>query len=150
MENIKLAYSEVYAIINLMSYNLRSKIPSNFIKLILSEKDDKYIPRIERDIPLEEQNLKKETISILAFLKLNCFCNEEEKKAFMTMLSENELNFQKYLNEKYNVENLFKNKVNKLQSHERGTTIGSAMIGYQKKNFIQKIWGKIKKIFKIS
>ena len=35
MENIKLAYSEVYAIINLMSYNLRSKIPSNFIKLIL-------------------------------------------------------------------------------------------------------------------
>ena len=115
MENIKLAYSEVYAIINLMSYNLRSKIPSNFIKLILSEKDDKYIPRIERDIPLEEQNLKKETISILAFLKLNCFCNEEEKKAFMTMLSENELNFQKYLNEKYNVENLFKNKVNKLE-----------------------------------
>lgn len=149
MENIKLAYSEVYAIINLMSYNLRSKIPSNFIKLILSEKDEKYIPRIERDIPLEEQNLKKETISILAFLKLNCFCNEEEKKAFMTMLSENELNFQKYLNEKYNVENLFKNKVNKLQSHERSTTIESEMIGYQKKNFIQKIWGKIKKIFKI-
>lgn len=149
MENIKLAYSEVYEIINLMSYDLRSKIPSKFINLMATQKDEKYIPKIERDIPLEKQNLKKETISILAFLKLNCFCNEEEKKQFMKMLSENEIKFQEELNKKYNPDNLFKNRTNKLQSYENATTVGTAVIEYKDKNFIQKIFDKIKKLFKI-
>lgn len=150
MENIKLAYSEVYQIINLMNYDLRSKIPQKFIDLISTQKDDEYIPKIERDIPLEEQNLKKETISILAFLKLNCFCNEEEKKKFMKMLNENELKFQEYLNEKYNPDNLFMNRTNELQSHENTATVGTEMIEYKGKSFIQKILNKIKKLFKIN
>ena len=132
-----------------MSYDLRSKIPSKFIKLISTQRDEKYIPKIVRDIPLEEQSLKKETISILAFLRLNCFCNEEEKKKFMTMLSENELNFQKYLSEKYNPDNLFKNRVTKLQSDEKVSTVESAMIEYKDESFIKKFFNKIKKLFKI-
>ena len=150
MENIKQAYSEIYEIINLMSYDLRSKIPPKFINLILTQKDEKYIPKIERDIPLEEQNLKKETISILAFLKLNCFCNEEEKKKFMKMLNENELKFQNQLNEKYNPDNLFTNRTNKLQVNENTAAAETEMIEHKRKTFIQKIFDKIKRIFKIN
>jgi len=139
MENIKCAYSEVYEIINLMSYDLRSKIPSKFINLIMAQKDEKYIPKIARDIPLEEQNLREETISILAYLKLNCFCDDEEKKQFVKMLNENERKYQKELRDKYNPNNLFVNKETKVEAIEKSVT----MVEY-KESFLT----KIKKWFK--
>ena len=139
MENIKCAYSEVYEIINLMSYDLRSKIPSKFINLIMAQKDEKYIPKIARDIPLEEQNLREETISILAYLKLNCFCDNEEKKQFVKMLNENERKYQKELRDKYNPNNLFVNKETKVEAIEKSVT----MVEY-KESFLT----KIKKWFK--
>jgi len=139
MENIKCAYSEVYEIINLMSYDLRSKIPSKFINLIMAQKDEKYIPKIARDIPLEEQNLREETISILAYLKLNCFCDNEEKKQFVKMLNENERKYQEELKEKYNPDTLFVNKVSKVETIEKSV----AMVEYKELFFI-----KIKNWFK--
>lgn len=139
MENIKCAYSEVYEIINLMSYDLRSKIPSKFINLIMTQKDENYIPKIARNIPLEEQNLREETISILAYLKLNCFCDNEEKKQFMKMLNENERKYQEELRERYNPDNLFVNKVTKVETIEKSV----AMVKYKESIFI-----KIKNWFK--
>ena len=150
MENIKFAYSEVYEIINLMSYDLRSKIPSKFIDLIKMHKDENYIPKIERDIPLEEQNLRKETISILAFLKLNCFCNEDEKKQFLKMLNENELKFQEDLSKKYNTNNLFKNRKTSLQNHESVVTNQTSMVEYKNKSFIQRLFDKLRKLNKFN
>ena len=139
MENIKCAYSEVYEIINLMSYDLRSKIPSKFIDLIMAQKDENYIPKIARDIPLKEQNLREETISILAYLKLNCFCDNEEKKQFVKMLNENERKYQEELRERYNPDNLFVNKETKVETIEKSV----AMVKYKESIFI-----KIKNWFK--
>ena len=139
MENIKCAYSEVYEIINLMSYDLRSKIPSKFIDLIMAQKDENYIPKIARDIPLKEQNLREETISILAYLKLNCFCDNEEKKQFVKMLNENERNYQEESRERYNPDNLFVNKETKVETIEKSV----AMVKYKESIFI-----KIKNWFK--
>jgi len=139
MENIKCAYSEVYEIINLMSYDLRSKIPSKFINLIMTQKDENYTPKIARNISLEEQNLREETISILAYLKLNCFCDDEEKKQFVKMLNENERKYQKELRDKYNPNNLFVNKETKVEAIEKSVT----MVEY-KESFLT----KIKKWFK--
>jgi len=139
MENIKCAYSEVYEIINLMSYDLRSKIPSKFINLIMTQKDENYTPKIARNISLEEQNLREETISILAYLKLNCFCDNEEKKQFVKMLNENERKYQEELKEKYNPDTLFVNKVSKVETIEKSV----AMVEYKELFFI-----KIKNWFK--
>ena len=146
MENIKCAYSEVYEIINLMSYDLRSKIPSKFIDLIMAQKDENYIPQIARDIPLEKQNLREETISILAYLKLNCFCDNEEKKQFMKMLNENERKYQEELREKYNPDNIFENKEQNISPKENAS-YSMAIIEY-KESIFKRIINKIKEIFK--
>ena len=135
MEN---AFSEVYEIINLMSYDLRRKIPQKFIELVKEQRNETYKPKIKRGIPLEKQELKEETIGILAFLKLNCFCTEEEKKQFVKLLNENEKKFQKEINEKYNSQDIFK-KSSVTEEEKIETTKNEIQIINNNETFFKKI-----------
>ena len=74
------------------------------IKFIKEEKDNNYKPNINPELPLEEQNILPETIDILALLKLNYWCNEEEKKELLELLNKNEQKFQKEAKEKYDID----------------------------------------------
>ena len=80
MSNLKKAFSEVDMILDLIDSEMKNKVSANFIKFIKEEKDNNYKPNINPELPLEEQNILPETIDILALLKLNYWCNEEEKK----------------------------------------------------------------------
>ncbi len=108
MNNLKKAFSEVDMILDLIDSEMKNKVSANFIKLIKEEKDNEYKPNINPEIPLEEQNILPETIDILALLKLNYWCNEEEKKELLEMLNRNEQKFQKEAKEKYDIDKLFK------------------------------------------
>lgn len=108
---IKKAYSEIYEILQLLGSEFVDKIPNEFIEFIDKEKDNDYYPNIKKDIPLEEQNLLEDTINILAMLKLDYWCeNEEEKEELKSILMENECIYQEDLREKYNLDNIFKRK----------------------------------------
>lgn len=148
MDNIEIAFSEVYEVINLMSYDLKSKIPQKFIDLIKNQRDKEYKPQIERGIPLEKQNLREETIGILAFLKLNCFCNEDEKKQFMKLLNENEKKFQEEMNQKYNSQDIFK-KDKPEENKETETIKNEIQIIENKENIFKRIKRVIFKLFHI-
>lgn len=95
-------------ILNLIDSEMKNKVSADFIKFIKEEKDNEYKPNIKQDIPLEEQNILPETIDILALLKLNYWCNEEEKKELLELLNKNEQKFQKEAKEKYDIDKLFK------------------------------------------
>lgn len=138
MDNMEIAFSEVYEIINLMSYDLRRKIPQKFIELVKEQRNEIYKPKIERGIPLEKQELKEETIGILAFLKLNCFCTEEEKEQFVKLLNENEKKFQKEINEKYNSQDIFK-KSSVIEEEKIKTTKNEIQIINNNETFFKKI-----------
>ena len=60
------AFSEVDEVLKLMPIDLLSKIPVQFRKVISENKDTNYKVNIKE--PLEEQNLKKETIVILGLI----------------------------------------------------------------------------------
>ena len=108
---IKKAYSEVYEILQLLGSEFIDKVPNKFIEFIAKEKDNEYYQNIKKDIPLEEQNLLEDTINILAMLKLDYWCeNEEEKEELESILTENERLYQEDLREKYNPDNIFKRK----------------------------------------
>ena len=47
MDNMEIAFSEVYEIINLMSYDLRRKIPQKFIELVKEQRNETYKSKIE-------------------------------------------------------------------------------------------------------
>ena len=101
MSNLKKAFSEVDMILDLIDSEMKNKVSANFIKFIKEEKDNNYKPNINPELPLEEQNILPETIDILALLKLNYWCNEEEKKELLKQ-------FQKEAKEKYDIDKLFK------------------------------------------
>ena len=144
-----LAYAEVDEILNLLEEEYANKIPEKIRKFLKEEKMPDYKPEIKVDIPLTEQNLKRETMVLLAILTLNYWCeSEEEKDKFRKELAENEKE-KKALEEKYNPENLFKNKQhNKLDVTNKEDTENVALIEYKKPSLLKKILEKITRFFK--
>ena len=86
-----LAYAEIDEILNLLEYKYREKVPEKVRTFFREEKMPEYTPTIDVNIPLIEQNLKRETIVWLAILNINYWCeNEEEKQFFLNELDKNE------------------------------------------------------------
>ena len=76
-EEKKKAYSEVVEILKLIENEEKiEKIPFEVIQLIKNNSDPDYKPTINIEIPLEDQNLKNETYSILAWIA-NKYWGEE-------------------------------------------------------------------------
>lgn len=141
MENM-LAYAEIDEILNLLEDNYRERVPKKVRDFFKEEKMKDYHPEIDIEKPLIEQNLKRETMVLLAILNLNYWCeNEEEKQRFLNELDKNEEE-KKELEEKYNPDNLFKKK------QDESTENNLQIIEYKKPNFIQILLTKIKKILK--
>ena len=138
MSNLKKAFSEVDMILDLIDSEMKNKVSANFIKFIKEEKDNNYKPNINPELPVEEQNILPETIDILALLKLNYWCNEEEKKELLKVLNKNEQQFQKEAKEKYDIDKLFKTNKTKeiINLPEKG----------ESENFIKKLIKFIKNI----
>ena len=141
MENM-LAYAEIDEILNLLEDDYRERVPKKVRDFFKEEKIKDYHPEIDIEKPLIEQNLKRETMVLLAILNLNYWCeNEEEKQRFLNELDKNEKE-KKKLEEKYNPDNLFKKK------QDESTENNLQIIEYKKPNFIQRLLTKIKKFFK--
>lgn len=138
-ENSKLAYSEVYAIINLLEDEYLDKIPKKIIDFFDEEREKNYIPVIDVNVSLLKQNLQRETMILLTILKLNYWCNsEEEKQEIRDNLYRNQqikIKKQKELEEQYNPNNLFKNRIKTNTSNDSPSNL--EMIEYKKQNFIQ-------------
>ncbi len=68
-EEKRKAYSEVVEILKLIDDEKRiEKIPFEVIELIKRNSDPEYKPIIDKEKPLEDQNLRKETYSIIGWI----------------------------------------------------------------------------------
>ena len=141
-----MAYSEVYEILNLLEEEYKEKVPNRIRTFFEEERLKDYKPEIDTDVPLIEQNLKRETIVLLAILNLNYWCDTpEEKQEVLDEFSKNEKERQELL-EKYNPDNLF-NK-HQERASEKQLQQNTDMIIYKEDNFIKKLLNKIKQLFK--
>ena len=145
MENNKIAYAEVYEILDLMEKKYINKIPEKLIEMFREERNSKYRPIIDVKKPLYKQNLQKETLVILAVLNLNYWCeSEEEKQELIKAYSENEKKNEAEIREKYNPDNIFNN--NTLNEEKTENQKETQMIEY-KDGFFKKLWNKLKSFF---
>ena len=70
MENdILKAYAEVDKILSYMEIKYVEKIPKKMKELFKSEKLQGYEPKIDKDLPLDQQNLQRKTLAILTLRK---------------------------------------------------------------------------------
>ena len=141
----KQAYSEVCAVLENMPNEYISKIPKKIIKLFETERLTKYEPNINKSNPLDKNKLSKKAMVIIAMLNYKYWCPNKKVKddLYKTYLSNND-KYQKEIEKKYSVDNLFKNKNNITQVYNEGENV--AMVEY-KESVFKRIINKIKNIF---
>ena len=147
------AYTEIDNFIELLDEYNRNKVPKKLREFFKREKDNTYTKIIDPNIPIKEQNLKEETLTLIAMLNLQYWCeDEEEKQRLKKIYSDNEIKHQQKLREMYNPEDVFKAKQkqeqieNEISSEETQENV--AMVEYKKETFIDKIKKFFIKIFK--
>lgn len=149
MENtVKDIYSEVYAILNMLGKEYIDKLPKDIYNIIKEEKSSEYNPVYATTVALDRQVVKKESISIIAFLHLNYWCDEEEKIKLRELFDENEEKYQEEL--KQQEEQEVEQEDEEIQDDNNEIEIGKeflSMVVYKEENFVQKIFNKIRRLF---
>ena len=120
------AFAEILEILSFTHISLVEKVPNKLISIFRNNALSTYEYHLDRNIPLEDQELSQETATLLTLISLNYWCSPEEKKELQQILIENEKNQNAELEEKYNVNNLFSNpktELNESTSSEEKSTI---------------------------
>ena len=138
------AFSEVDAIIKIMPSNLVNKIPLKLQQLINEYKNDKYKPLIEE--PIENYELMDESKIILSLIYRDFLCSNEEKEILKIRDSEKLKEEEQQLREKYNPDDIFKNK-NRNVPQEEQPSLETRMTVVQEEKWYQKIFNLIKGLF---
>ena len=135
-------YSEVYQLLNLLGNEYIDKLPKSLFNMLREKRNINYEPKYTEDLPLNKQNIKKETLSIIALLHLNYCCeNENEKNELKQIFKNNEDNYQNELREKYNPDNIFKKHI-----QENIVKNEVSLVEY-KESIFKRLINKIKSIF---
>ena len=143
--NTREAYAEVDNFIECLDLYDKNKIPESMRKYFKKEKSKNYNKIIDANQPIKNQNLKDETLAIIAMLNLKYWCDdEEEKKRLMTIYSENEKKYQNELKEKYDIEKIFEERNNKKLENYQEKNLSKI----KKESFWDKLKNTILKILK--
>lgn len=148
---VSVAYSEAAVeVLDILEHTKKedvNKIPKKFIEFLENNKSKTYISNLDHTKTIKEMNLKPKTQALLGLIYLKYWANEEEKIEFRKKAQVNEFNYQKELNEKYNPDNLFKNK-NAVNIEKNETIQQTSLVEIKKETIMQKIISKIKEMFK--
>ena len=132
-----------------MPIELVNKIPSKFREMIVEEKYKNYIPDIKE--PIEKCKLKNETIIILGLIYRDFLCSPDERKKLQEKdareLQEVEKAIEEEIREKYNPDDIFKNR-NKIVLQEEQPSEETRMTIVQEEKWYQKIFNLIKGLFR--
>ena len=140
-------YSEVYQVLNLLGNEYIEKLPISLINMIKEKRETNYNPVYTDDVPLNEQNIKKETMAIIALLYLNYWCEDDnEKLEVKNILKENENRFQEKLREKYDPDNIFADKSNSRDNAQNNQEL--ALVETNNLKWYKKMWNSIRSFFR--
>lgn len=138
------AFTEVEEVIKLMPIDLVSKIPIQFRQTISENKATNYKVIIKE--PLEEQKLKKETITILGLIYRDFLASPEEREQLQMKDAEELRKIEQEMQEQYDIDNIFekKKRTKRLENNQNSKDLTL----YKEPNFLSKLFNIIKEIFK--
>ena len=138
------AMAEVIYYLNGIKQEDIDKIPKKFIQYLNKNASKEYKCDFDYNKPLKELNLLDETRGIIGMICYNYWCvTEKQKEQYLKRLSQNEQQYQKILNEKYNPDNIFENKI---LDFIENTTNPTEITEY-KESIFKKLINKLKSIF---
>ena len=124
------------------------KISSRFMDYLKANASKTYKPELDHTKKIKDMQLKRKTKAILAIIYKKFWCNSEKQMEFNEILKENEINHQKELREKYNPDEIFKNKKEKIEEVENAQVEETSMIVPKEEKWYKKIFNLIKGLFK--
>ena len=144
------AYTEVLEIISYFPQEEYSKIPSDIIEYYKNNMDKNYNFSINPEISLEEQNISKEAFAIIVSLFRDYFATDKQKETLKSLLKQNQEKKDKELREKYNPDDIFKNRIssNQIEDINGQAVENEKSMTIYKESIITKIWNFIKGILK--
>ena len=145
-EIYKEAFVEVSEIFKLMPKTMLDKIPNRFRQIIEKEKSTTYTSNIKE--PLEQCTIKEETIIILSLIYRDFLCDKEEKEKLQYRDAQKIKEAENELREKYNPDNIFKNKVKTNIDNTTEIQENLSLVKYEEDKWYKKIFSIIKRIFK--
>ncbi|MGN1327115.1 MAG: hypothetical protein ACI4VQ_03460 [Clostridia bacterium] len=147
MNNYSEKLVEVDEVLHHLSIQNFNKIPKEIVSIINESKDKNYKWFYNENLPLEQQNLSRDAIIILSWINMEYLLNPEQKDFLKQIHKENEKVSEGEKIKKYNSSNIFK-KPKYEKTNINRNEISIELIKVKNKNFIQKIFDKIKNLFK--
>ena len=143
----KQSLKEVNTILTLMGKEYINKLPNKLINFIKENMDNSYISDINVNTPINEQPIKNDTKILLSLLYRNYWCSEEKKRELLEQDAYLKSEREKEIHEKYNPDNIFKTKQQKIISEENIVN-NVSMVEY-KESLFKRILIKVKRIFRV-
>lgn len=138
------SYEELYEILSYMDKSTVMKIPIEILEQINKKRNYNYITRIDSSDIFNLENISEETINVLAWLDINYWMKEERKERINEQYRKRLM--QEELLKKANF------STNSIFPDERRENIRNTkdveMIVTNKETIFEKMWKKIKNIFK--
>ena len=142
--NTRKAYSEIDEFLGLLSEEQRNKIPKKLREFFKEEKDQEYKKGINPNIAIKNQDLKEETLGIIALLNLQYWCEDEnEKQRLKEVYAKNEQVYQEMLQVAFNPDDIFKKRTSNAEK-ELEQAENTQIVEY-KEPIIKRIFNKILK-----
>ena len=135
------AFAEVEQVIKLMPVELSVRIPIKLRKSISENKAKDYEVNIKE--PLEEQELKQETIVILGLLYRDFIASPEEREQLQLEDDEEIKRIEEEMQKKYDINEVFEKRKSNSNVNE-----STEMMVYKEPSFIKKLFNLVKGIFK--
>ena len=137
------AFAEVDEILKIMPIDLLSKIPAQFRQIISENKANNY--KVEIKEPLEEENLKKETVIVLGLIYRDFLASPDEREELQLKDAEELKRIEQEMQKQYDMENIFKKKRSNKTSQD--DDIPTDLTIYKEPGFLKKLFNLVKGIF---
>ena len=139
---------EVLDILNHTNKEDLTRIPQSFIKFLTNISSKSYKVKFNHEQPINALNLKKQTKELLGFIYVTWWCDKEEREKYKKLIHESNIKNEE-IKEKYNVNDIFKNKKEK-QEHkiiQNENVMKTSIAEYKKENIFKRVLNKILSFF---
>lgn len=149
MKNVEyaIAYREVFEILKYVPKADYDKIPSEKIELYKTMQDKNYNFKYDPSKTLDEQNVSRRAKAIIGLLFRDYWATETQRQKILSKQKYERQKIEEKKKEKYNTNELFKNKRTIKTIEEQDIKKESMVMILPKENFFKKFIKKIKNIF---
>ncbi len=136
-ENYREALTEVFDVINNSEQDIKNKIPKTLFEFLKNNVKKDYIVNIDYHDNNWDKKIKQDTKEILALIYRDYLVTPQEREQLLKEEAEEERKIEQELREKYNPDNIFKNKEKYEKQEELNLVVKEEKVWYKK--FINKI-----------